>query len=131
MGGSYNDKAVAAILALTGQQRYAHLIKTAADREAVWGLRQPQSGWALLGSGEGPDALPLWPDEVFAAPWATGSWSDCEPSMLSLDELFDLMEALDEDCISIAGFPDPSRGSVVVDVPAFRSHLTHEIDQWY
>jgi hypothetical protein len=62
------------VTALSGAERYSHLVRQVADFQAVWGLRSPD-GWVSMGDDAGSRSFPIWPHERYAQVFVSGDWS--------------------------------------------------------
>ncbi|VXC85437.1 conserved hypothetical protein [Pseudomonas sp. 8Z] len=91
-----NPKQLAAIIALTGEERYQYFVKVVSDWQEVWGLYM--EGWALAGTDDGATVFPMWPAKEYAEACAENEWAGYEPKSFSLDELLnDLLPRLKSD----------------------------------
>ncbi len=127
MGSS--KKKIEAIVALPGQKRYSHFIKTIADREEVWGLYL--DGWALAVTGDGDEVFPMWPAKEFADICARNEWINYEATHFSLDELMDeLLPNLKNDNVLPGVFYTPEEKGVTPSVDQLLSDLKEELEAY-
>lgn len=102
-----------AIYNLPAEQRYDEFISRAVEWKEVWSLSSEQ-GWAII-SDDGDEYLPVWHHTNLAAHWATGSYADCQPKLITLDDwLTKWLPGMDNDGILVAVCPDIEGEGIVV-----------------
>ena len=112
---------------LEGKNRYEYFVKKVADERKLWGLRGA-SGWMLVGTDEGQEALPVWPHERFALLCATGDWSGYSAEPIDLDGwLSRWIVGLEKDNRLVAVFPIPQHFGVAVDPRRLERDLNEEL----
>ena len=79
------QREVEAVGRLTGPERFKHFVKRVVDEGEAWGLWR--DGWVLMGDNEETPVFPVWPASEYASLCAIDSWSDCQPSAISLERL--------------------------------------------
>ena len=120
-----SDQQFTSVIALSGSERYAHLIKRVADAEEIWSLRGPD-GWALAGDAE-RELVPVWPHPRYAAACAADQWSGAQPVAIPLVEwLTAWLPGLEGDGRAVAVFPAPGAKGVVVEAARLRADLEAE-----
>ena len=95
------------ILAMDAAERLDYFVRKCADFEEVWGLRN-EEGWCGMGTDDGKESIPFWPEEGFAALLADDEWSDCAPASITLEEFVEnWLPEMQEDGVLAAVFPTP------------------------
>ncbi|MDL2209823.1 DUF2750 domain-containing protein [Desulfovibrio sp. OttesenSCG-928-O18] len=123
------------VLALNDQERLGYFIKKCADSGEVWGLRN-EEGWCGMGTEDDAEAMPLWPEEAFAALLAVDDWAGCKPALIPLrDFLKHWLPGMDKDGVLAAVFPilndSPSgMSAVAVRGEELKSLLLDECEQY-
>ena len=124
-----SDQQLASVLALSGPERYAHLIKRVADEKEIWSLRG-EGGWILAGEA-GRELVPVWPHPRYASACTTGDWAGAEPAAIPLDEwLAAWLPGLERDGRAVAVFPTPGGKGVVVEATRLRADLEAELSRY-
>lgn len=124
-----------AILAMDAQERFSYFIRKCADCEEIWGLRNAE-GWCGMGTEEGNDSIPFWPEEAFAALLADEEWSDCAPDSVPLEEFLEnWLPNMQEDGVFAAVFPIPGEATAAMDcvtleAEQLREFLLEECEQY-
>jgi len=123
------------VLALDDQERLGYFIRKCADAEEVWALRN-EEGWCGMGTEDGAEAIPFWPEAAFAELLAVEDWSDCAPTAIPLrDFLKHCLPGMDTDGVLAAVFPivndSPSgMSAVAVRGEELKSLLQDECEQY-
>src|SRR5215510_1212388 len=103
-----NEKEIKAVLSLDAPKRYDYWIKKVADQDEVWSLLQ-DGGWALAGSDDGRQLVPVWPHLKYAALCANGAWAGYEPKAISLETWLNRwIPGMERDNRRVAVFPTPN-----------------------
>jgi hypothetical protein len=106
------------VTALTGAERYSHLVRQVADFQAVWGLRS-LSGWVSMGDDTGERLFPIWPHERYTQVFISGDWSDTKPTAIELDDWIETwLPNMVADGVQLAVFPVVTKTECGVVVPA-------------
>jgi hypothetical protein len=115
-----HPKQLAAVISLTGEERYEHFVKVVVDWQQAWGLYQ--NGWALATADDGTVVFPLWPAKEYAELCAEKEWSRYQPRPIVLEDLVsELLPKLEKDGMLPGVFFTPkSKGTT----PAVRQLLT-------
>lgn len=93
------------ILALDDAKRLEYFVAACAESGKVWGLRDKE-GWCGMGTSENTDAIPFWPEEVFAVFMAEESWADSYPESVPLREFMEeWLPGMERDGVLAAVFP--------------------------
>ena len=93
-----------AVSGMSADDRFDHLVEQTVKREAIWALRS-EKGLVIM-SSDGEECLPVWPHPDFAAAWATGDWSDCEPFKVDLAAWVERwLPGMKNDGLFLAAFP--------------------------
>lgn len=118
-----NPKQLAAVVALSGNERYRHFVKVVADWQEVWGLYQ--DGWALAAADDGTTVLPMWPAKEYAEICAENEWAGYQPKVFSLDDLLnELLPKLKRDGMLPGIFFVPGSKGVTPSV----DQLIHDLE---
>jgi hypothetical protein len=116
------------IYALPAQERYGYLIRTVADTEAIWVIRD---GTQTVLLGEAADELiPVWPEKAFAQLHLTGEWAEYRAVEVPLDDFLAWLDELQAEGVGIAAFPKENLQGVVVEAQEMKAHLLHELQQY-
>lgn len=122
-------KKAAAVLSLSGVERFEYFVKKVVDEESAWGLYA--DGWALAGDAEGKIIFPLWPESGFAEMCATGDWAAHRPEMIDLEDLLnELLPRLEADGIAPGVFLKPNRDGVTPSVRELVYALNAELERY-
>jgi hypothetical protein len=106
------------VTALSGAERYSHLLRQVADFQAVWGLRS-RDGWVSMGDDSGSPSFPIWPHERYAQVFIAGDWSDAKPTAIELDDWIETwLPNMMADGVQLAVFPVIAKTEHGVVVPA-------------
>ena len=101
-------------LTLSNYQRYQYFIDKVTEHGEIWSLANDE-GWVTL-SAEGDNCLPIWPHADYAAQWATGDWSDCNPKSIAVDLwLKRWTKGLKNDETLLVVFPNLEEESLLVE----------------
>lgn len=124
------DKEIDAVVKLGGPERFAYLVKKAADQESLWSLWH-ENGWALASDSKGQEAVPVWPHERYAALCASEGWLGYEPKQIPLDAWLDRwIPGMTKDGRLVAVFPTIYDKGVFV-MPAQIDHdLRSELENY-
>ena len=115
-----------AVTSLPGDRRYLYCVKKVADWEELWSLRD-EGGWALTGTPEGAEAVPIWPHTQYARACATEQWCGCEPASMPLDAWIEKWTpGMERDARLVAVFPTATNRGVVVDPKRFARDILEE-----
>src|SRR5947208_1756900 len=88
------------------RERYEYFVKHVADWEEIWSLKNVD-GWVMLGSDKEQEHVPVWPHPEYARMVAVGSWADCAPEVISLDNWLERwIPGMIRDQRLVAVFPD-------------------------
>ena len=120
------------VTALSGAERYSHLLRQVADFQAVWGLHTPD-GWVSMGDEVGGRAFPIWPHERYAQVFVAGEWSDAKPTAIELNEWIGTwLPNMDADGVQLAVFPVVvmTKQGVVVPAAQLLSDLQQELEKY-
>ena len=94
------------LLVAPDSERLAYFVEQAKATELVWSLSDKE-GFIMLETDDDGDCVMVWPDEEFAAQWATEDWEDCEPVSVSLDTFKNQwLPNLAADKVTVAVFPN-------------------------
>jgi len=111
---SVNDKEFAAVCALPGPRRYDYFIGKVTDWEEVWSVGEGD-GWALMGSDDGQEVVPVWPAAAYAQACCVDEWKDCVPKAILLAEWMEKwIPGMVADKKKVAVFPLPQGKGIVV-----------------
>ncbi len=125
-----NDSQYAAVVALSGPDRYSHFVRHVADVEEVWSLRTAE-GWVLASAENGRQLVPVWPHPRYAAACATGNWQGAEPAQIPLDRWLEAWTSgMQRDGRDVTVFPTPSGQGVVVPPQRLHDDLLKECSQY-
>ena len=114
---------------LPAPERYGYLIRTVADAEAIWLIRDGTQP-VLVGGGTDQDMIPVWPEEGFAQRHLTGEWADYRAEEVPLEEFLAWLDELQAEGVGIAAFPKENLQGVVVQAQEMKAHLLHEFQQY-
>ncbi|MFC3034573.1 DUF2750 domain-containing protein [Pseudoalteromonas fenneropenaei] len=121
-----NDDRLNAILKNDNQQRYQFLLREVVANEELWILTD-EHGCVMLNSDD-EDCVPVWPNQEFAALWATGEWQDCTPQAISLKQWQQKWtDGLADDELAIAIFPLPDEDGLIVYPDEFDLALAQQM----
>ena len=81
-----NKKLFEEVTKLSGQERYDHFLDIVGDFEELWSLRN-EEGFVTMADDDGNECIPFWPHPDYASALVTGSWSDCSPERIILNDL--------------------------------------------
>jgi len=124
-----SDAEISNVVSLEDIPRAEYAIKRIADAGHIWGLKDA-GGWALLGDGQGVEAMPVWPHERFAEGAAIGLWAGATPGSVSVsDWLRAWSRGLESDGRRVAVFPTPDGKGVVMDPGEFASAISIELEK--
>ncbi|KFG94264.1 hypothetical protein GQ56_0126975 [Burkholderia paludis] len=107
---------IESVLRLDARARFDYFIRRIADSEVVWGLFD--TGWATA-SADGRIAIPVWPEQDFAAICADAQWACFHPEAIPLDAFLTRW---------LPGMAKDRRLCSVFPVPAGRGHLVSPPD---
>lgn len=125
-----SDEHLAAVMKLSGPERYSYFVRRVADREELWTLRNDE-GFVLYADDDRRELVPVWPDRRFAETCAGSSWDDCEPFKIDLDRwLAAWTPGLETEGRAVAVFPLPSDQGVVVAPDKLANDLSEECGQF-
>lgn len=117
------------IYALPAKERYGYLIRTVADTEAIWVIRDGTQT-VLLGAGADDELIPVWPEEAFAQLHLTGEWAEYRAVEVPLDDFLAWLDELQAEGVGISAFPKENLQGVVVEAQEMKAHLLHELHQY-
>ena len=117
------------IYALPAQERYVYLIRTVADTEAIWVIRDGTQT-VLVGEATDRGLIPVWPDQAFAQRQLTGEWAAYRAVEVPLDDFLAWLDDLQAEGVGIAAFPKENLQGVVVEAQEMKAHLLHELQQY-
>jgi Protein of unknown function (DUF2750) len=130
MSWRMHQKEFDAVGFLPAPDRYGYLIKKVADWKTLWGLKG-KAGWALSGTDEGQELVPVWPHERFAQACATGSWAEYEPHSIDLsDWLENWTPRLLNDGRGVAVFVTSTSAGIAVSPNRLRTDLQDELSEY-
>lgn len=125
-----NEREIQAVLELSHNKRFNYFIKKVVDWQMLFGLRN-ESGWVLYASDNGIELIPVWPHPKYVKLCATGDWSDCEASPISLDEWLDKwLPGIRGDNRKVAVFPTPSNKGIIISADELRSRIMEECENY-
>ena len=125
-----NDKEIENVLALSGADRYEHLVSRIADWEEVWSLRD-ETGWVLSETDEGARSIPVWPHPEYARRCAEGRWKGNEPASIGLQAFMDKwLPGMENDGLLVMAFPTPLGKGVQVSPVELKRRLQEECEQY-
>lgn len=112
MAYKLTDEQRGRIQQLDAEQRYTHFIDKVSRWEEIWSLRDDE-GFVLV-STDDEECMPVWPHPDYAAEWATGDWSGCEPFKVDMEAWLDRwLPGMEEDGIAVAVFPNLEESGIV------------------
>ena len=116
------------ILHLSSPARYEFAVKTIAKTRLLWSLKGA-GGWALAGSANREELMPIWPDESFAHVCRSGEWEGHSPESISLDVFLERwVPGLQRDARFIAVFPRPDNKGAEVSPARFAADILREVE---
>lgn len=124
------------VLALDAQKRLSYFVQKCADSEEIWGLRNAD-GWCGMGTDDGKESIPFWPEEAFAVLLAEDDWADCTPARIPLEAfLMDWLPGMQEDGLLAAIFPLPTSAAsgtdcVTLEAEHLRALLQEERENFW
>lgn len=124
-----NEKQIEAVTKLPAPKRYAHTIKTIADKERAWGLYS--DGWALFSTDDGKPVFPIWPEREYAALLAHADWAEFSPRAIEIDELLEeFLPGFKEGETLLGIFPTPEQRGVIPAITVFEEDLRTELSRY-
>jgi hypothetical protein len=114
---------------LPASERYGYLIRTVADTEAIWVIRD-RAQTVMVGEATAQDLIPVWPEEAFAQRHLIGEWADYRAEEVPLDDFLAWLDELQVEGVGIAAFPKENMQAVVVEAQELKAHLLHELQQY-
>lgn len=124
-----SPKQLTAVIALPGNERYKHFIKSVADWQQVWGLYQ--DGWALAATDDGTAVFPLWSAKEYAEICAVNEWQGYQSQSFNLDELLnELLPNLEADGVLPGVFFTPESKGVTSSVPQLKNDIEVELQKY-
>lgn len=114
---------------LPASERYGYLIRTVADTEAIWVIRDGTQT-VMVGEATAQDLIPVWPEEAFAQRHLTGEWANYRAEEISLNNFLAWLDELEAQGVGIAAFPKENMQGVVVEAHELKAHLLHEVQQY-
>ena len=125
-----SEQEYAAVIALSGSDRYRHFIRHVADTEELWSLKSAE-GWVLMAADDGHELVPVWPHARYAQACAEGKWQDAEPAAIPLDRWLERWTpGMTQDGRYVTVFPTPGGKGVVVSPDWLRDDLLEECSQY-
>lgn len=98
---------------MDAEQRMKFSIKEMVENRCVWILKD-EHGCVMLNTDD-EDCVPVWPNEEFAAQWATGEWVHCCAESISINKWHSRWtRGLEDDELSIVVFPNTDEEGVVL-----------------
>lgn len=114
------------ILAFDAPGRYEYFVRKVCDCEAIWGLYK--EGWATGMTEHQASAIPVWPEQEFAACCATGEWDGFAPKAIALHDFLDSwLPGATAEGRAFAIFPTPSNKAVAVESDKLLCDLRSEM----
>ncbi|WP_409419197.1 DUF2750 domain-containing protein [Marinomonas sp. RS-M-Aa-14] len=93
------------LLVAPDSERLAYFVEQAKATGGVWSLSIEED--FVMGETDEGNFVMVWPDEAFAAQWATEDWEECDPVSITLDEFKDIwLPKLMAAKVTIAVFPN-------------------------
>ena len=124
-----SGKEFESVMRLSPRERYEYLIKKVADRKGIWSLWK--DGWVLMGDKDENEAVPIWPNPVFAQASAIGEWLGHSPRRISLDDWLEKWTpGMARDKRNVAVFPTTTSETVTVDPLRLKSDLEAELSKY-
>ncbi|NLS13438.1 DUF2750 domain-containing protein [Vibrio sp. SM6] len=125
MPKTLTDERIKELLQLDVDARYRYLIKQVVESREIWILTD-EHGCVMLNT-EDDDCVPVWPNQEFAALWATGEWEDCQPQAISLNKWHSRWtNGLLDDELSVVAFPNADLEGVILFPDEFDFDLTQQ-----
>jgi len=125
-----NDtKEMQAVINLPAPQRYRHFIKWVVGWKKMWGLYA--DGWAMSGTDDGKQVMPLWPEREYAERCIGAEWVGFQPRAITLENaLLKMIPQLREQGIAPGVFFTPEHGSIQVTLDEFEKDLREELNRY-
>jgi len=117
------------ILNLSSEERYGYLIRTIADTQEVWIIKD-QNTLADLGDEDEKTTIPIFPEQHFAELLLIDSWASFSTEIIDLDTFMLWLDEFQSKDIQLAGFPKPDLTGVVGSAEELRNHILHELQQY-
>ena len=127
-----SDAEFRGVTALTGPERYSHFVRQVADFQEIWSLRTAD-GWVSMGDDAGARSIPVWPHRRYAEVFATGDWSDAEPTSIEMEVWMERwLPGMAGDGVGVAVFPVVAQKvhGVVVPPEQLQRDLEQELEQY-
>ncbi|WP_374357196.1 DUF2750 domain-containing protein [Chitinimonas sp.] len=120
----------AALSSLNGDARFEHFVKRVADRQTVWGLRNPE-GWVSASDDAGNEGFPVWPHPNYATACASSEWTAHSPVAIEI-ELFvsEWLPKMEEQNLNVIVFPTTELRGVRISASELRKILVQELSQY-
>ena len=123
------DQEYKAVLQLSPEDRYGYCLRHIADEERVWSLWQ--DGWALLGTDDGTEVVPIWPHSRYAEACTVEDFSGYQARAISLQDWLDRwIPGMVRDRRLVAVFLTPDGQGPVVTPHEIESDLRAELAQY-
>lgn len=124
------EKEIADVLRADGEHRLEYFIHRVCEARALWALFD--DGWASYPDDDGTPLILLWPHQVFAQPYAAGSWAAFTPRRIPLDEFLETwIDGMRRANTKPALFPVPSGNSIIVTLDELEAGLRQELSEVY
>ena len=113
MTNQQDKGATDAVANMDAEQRLKFCVKEIVAHGQVWILKD-EHGCVMLNTDD-EDCVPVWPNQAFAAEWATGEWQECTPESISLNKWHSRWtHGLEDDELSVVVFPNINEEGVVL-----------------
>jgi hypothetical protein len=94
------------------EKRLRYFLTEVIKHQVVWILAD-EHGCMMLNTEE-EDCVPVWPNEAFATPWATGEWQACKAQAIPLSTwLSRWSPGLSDDDLALVIFPNQDNQGLV------------------
>jgi len=80
-----HPKELTTVVKLPPDRRMAYFLGKVADWRELWSVGN-ESGWSMMATDEGREAVPLWPAAEFASQFCAGDWQDRRAKSIGLDD---------------------------------------------
>jgi len=117
------------IFSLSSEERYGYLLRTIAECEEIWVIRD-KGKLVTLGDKDALVSIPVWPEKEFAEFFLADDWKGYAVESVEIYDFLEWLDGLQQDAIKIAGFPIPDVKCVVVQAGEMKSHLLEELQQY-
>lgn len=119
---------IANVLRLSREVRCDYFVRKVADSQVAWGLFD--TGWATA-AANGHTAIPLWPEEAFAAASASDEWKNFHAKAIPLEELLSRwLPGMERDQRICAVFPAPEDKGRLLPPATLLDLIRQELQQY-